>query len=242
MNNKKSISLILGAMCIVLSCGIAVQVRTINNIGTTTSTNDTENELRDAILRTKEKYDNLYAEVENAEKVLEKERENSTENNSELSELEGKIKTINTQLGLTDVEGQGVIVTLDDSKTIGSSSFANLVDLNKYVIHDTDILTIVNELKNAGAEAISVNGQRIVTNTVIECDGTVIKVNGVKIGAPFEIKAIGMKEVLLQVKRLGGYLWNLENRYYLDVSCNSSDNIEIPKYTGTYKFNYATSK
>lgn len=242
MDNKKNISLILGTMCIVLSCGIAIQVRTINNIGTTTSVNDSENQLRDAILRTKEKYDNLYAEVENAEKLLEKERENSTQNNSELSKLENDIKTINTQLGLTDVTGQGVIVKLDDSKSIGSSSFANIVDLNKYVVHDSDILEIVNELKNAGAEAISVNEQRIVTNTVIECDGTVIKVNGVKIGAPFEIKAIGMKETLLNIKRLGGYLWNLENRFYLDVSCSSSDNISIPKYTGTYKFNYATTR
>lgn len=240
MENKKAISLVLGSMCVVLACGIAIQVKTIKNIGTTTSTNDTENQLRDAILRTKEKYDNLYAEVENAEKILEKERENSTQNNSELAKIENDIKTINTQLGLTDVVGQGVIVKLDDSKTISSSLFANFDDLNKYVIHDSDILEIVNELKNAGAEAISVNGQRVVTNTVIECDGTVIKVNGVKIGAPFEIKAIGMKETLLNIKRLGGYLWNLENRFRLDVSCNSSDNISIPKYTGTYKFNYAT--
>ena len=48
------ISLILGGMCVALSCGIAIQVRTISRIGTTTSRNSTENELRDAILRTKE--------------------------------------------------------------------------------------------------------------------------------------------------------------------------------------------
>ena len=69
MDKKMKISLILGGMCVALSCGIAIQVKTISNIGTTTSRNSTENELRDAILRTKENYDNLYADEEKAEKL-----------------------------------------------------------------------------------------------------------------------------------------------------------------------------
>ena len=62
--NKKAISLILGLMCVVLSFGIAVQIKTINGTGTTISTNTRENELRDAVLKAKEKYDNLYEELE----------------------------------------------------------------------------------------------------------------------------------------------------------------------------------
>ena len=73
MNKKIKISIILGGMCVALSCGIAVQVRTISKIGTTTSRNSTENELKDAILRTKENYDNLYTDEEKAEKLLENE-------------------------------------------------------------------------------------------------------------------------------------------------------------------------
>lgn len=85
MNKKIKISIILGGMCVALSCGIAVQVRTISKIGTTTSRNSTENELKDAILRTKENYDNLYTDEEKAEKLLENERKSATENNSELT-------------------------------------------------------------------------------------------------------------------------------------------------------------
>ena len=55
-------------MCLILSYGISVQIKTINSIGTTTSTNATENELRDEVLRAKEKYDNLYNALEEAEK------------------------------------------------------------------------------------------------------------------------------------------------------------------------------
>ena len=92
MNKKMKISLILGGMCVALSCGIAIQVRTISRIGTTTSRNSTENELRDAILRTKENYDNLYANEEKAEKLLEDERKSATENNSELAEIDKEAK------------------------------------------------------------------------------------------------------------------------------------------------------
>ena len=62
--NKSKIALILGLMCIVLTCGIVVQVRTIKGTGSTISTNSQENELRDAVLKAKEKYDNIISEAE----------------------------------------------------------------------------------------------------------------------------------------------------------------------------------
>ena len=105
-------------------------------------------------------------------------------------------------------------------------------------MHDTDLISIVNELKNAGAEAISINDQRIVSNTVIECIGTVIKINGQRVGAPFTIRAIGMPELLKNTYRNGGYLKVLEGDR-IQVDFKTSDNITIPKYTGTYKFEYA---
>ena len=70
--NKKIICLILGLMCVLLSYGIAVQIKTINGTESTISTNSKENELRDAVLKSKEKYDNLYSELEDAENKLEK--------------------------------------------------------------------------------------------------------------------------------------------------------------------------
>ena len=228
MNKKMKISLILGGMCVALSCGIAIQVRTISRIGTTTSRNSTENELRDAILRTKENYDNLYANEEKAEKLLEDERKSATENNSELAEIQENIKTLSTQLGLTDVTGKGVIIKVDDAMV--QSTF----DPNSTIVHAEDLISIVN----AGPEAISINDQRIVSNTVIECIGAVIKINGQRVGAPFTIKAIGMPELLKNTYRNGGYLKVLEGDR-IQVDFKTSDNITIPKYTGTYKFEYA---
>lgn len=239
--NKKVISLILGIMCVLLSYGIAVQIKTVNGTGMTISTNAKENELRDAVLKSKEKYDNLYQELEKAEQELEIERTNATQNNTELTDLENEIKEGNKVLGLSEVTGYGIVVTINDNQDISLNSW--LADPNLLIVHDTDLISVVNELKNAGAEAISINDQRIVNTTAIECDGNVIKVNGERIGAPFEIKAIGLPELLMSVNRFAGYLDYLRDRFLeVDVKKADKEKITIPKYTGVIKFQYAESK
>ncbi len=241
--NKKVIAIILGIMCVLLSCGIVMQVRAIEKTGSTMGTNSQENELRDAVLKSKEKYDNLYAEVEAVENKLESERKNATQNNTDLTNLENEIKDKNKVLGLSEVTGNGLIITINDNQDISLNSW--LADPNLLIVHDTDLISVVNELKNAGAEAISINEQRLVTNSSIECDGNIIKVNGEKVGAPFTIKAIGLPEVLINVNRFGGYLDNLRENRYLKVTVEKMTDkktITIPKYTGVMKFQYAESK
>ena len=242
--NKKLISLVLGLMCLMLTYGIAVQIKTVNGNGITVSTNSKENELRDAVLKAKEKYDNLYEELERMEKQLEKERTNSTKNNTELTELENTIKEGNKILGLSEVTGEGIIITVNDNQMVSLNSLFR--DPNELIVHDTDLMGIVNELKNIGAEAISINGQRIVTTSAIECDGSVVMINGEKIAAPFEIKAIGLPEALIAIDRFSGYVDVLREYRDLDIKVETSntlkEKITIPKYTGVIKFQYAKSE
>jgi len=240
--NKKTISLILGLMCLILTYGIAVQIKTVSGTGTVVATSSSENELRDAVLKEKEKYDNLYESLERMERQLEAERTNSTQNNEELAELENTIKEANKILGLSEVTGEGIRIIVNDNQKISLNNW--LADPNELIVHDTDLINIVNELKNAGAEAISINDQRIVTTTAIECDGNVIKINGEKIAAPFEIKAIGVPESLISIYRFGGYVDYLEESRFLDVKVETSgkEKITIPKYTGVIKFEYAESE
>ena len=240
--NKKSISLVLGIMCFILTYGISVQIKTVSGTGTAVATTASENELRDAVLKAKERYDNLYEELEIMESKLEIERTNSTQNNTGLTELENTIKEGNKILGLSEVTGQGIIITVNDNQQILSN---NVLDPNWYIVHDTDLINIVNALKNTGAEAISINNQRIVTTSAIECDGNIVIINGEKIAAPFEIKAIGLPESLIGVARFGGYVDQLKEYRKLDITVETStekEKITIPKYTGTIKFQYAESK
>lgn len=233
--NKKLIGLILGVMCLILTCGICIQVKTVNSANSPLSTSSTENDLRDQVLKAKEKYDNKYNDLEKITNELEQERKSVTENNSELTNLEEQINQGNKALGLTEVTGTGVIVTLKDNDTLNPTSN---IDLSNAIVHDVDIIAVVNELKNAGAEAISINDHRVVPTTSISCDGNVIKINGEKVGAPFEIKAIGLPEQLAALKRPGGYL-DLLDGWGVITEFKKVNTVTIPKYTGVIDFKYA---
>ena len=100
------------------------------------------------------------------------------------------------------------------------------------LVHDQDLRELVNELKNSGAEAISINGQRIITNTAITCSGAVITINGVRLSSPFEIRAIGNTASLKGgIVRIGGYLSRMEDEGII-ATLEESNNVLITKYTG----------
>lgn len=233
--NKKKIGIALGIVCFLLTYGIFVQVKTVTQSNSTVSNNMEENNLRAEVLSFKEKYDNKYAELEKAEKELEKQREQSTNSDNELSQIEEQIKQGNKEIGFSEVSGSGVIVTLNDNTTTNTKSITNLNDL---LVHDMDVLSVINELKNAGAEAISINDERLVTTSSIVCGGNIITINGEKVGAPFTIKAIGLPEQLAALSRPGGYL-SILKEYGIGADLKKMDNITIAKYSGVINFKYA---
>lgn len=227
--------MVLGGMCFALTLGICIQIKTVTGSNSIAGESNSENnELRAEVLKYKERYDNQYKELEKAEKELEKQRQKATQNNSDLEQKEEAIKNGNKMIGLTEVTGPGVIVTLSDGKK-DANTVLNASDL---IVHDTDVLSVINELKNAGAEAISINDQRIAPTTSISCGGNIIDINGEKVGAPFEIKAIGLPEQLAALSRQGGYLEILKEAS-VGVDLKKSNNITIPKYTGVITYKYA---
>ncbi len=237
MTNKKAIALVLGIMCFALTTGICIQIKTVKSTNSASSQNYEENNLRAEVLKYKEKYDNLLKETEKIDAQLQEQIESATKNNSELEEAKNQINEGNKTIGLTEVTGPGVIITVADSE-IDSNS---VVDATDFIIHDTDILKIVNELKNAGAEAISINNQRVILTTPIICGGNIININGERIGSPFEIKAIGSPEALANLSRPGGWLSKLEKRGIKVSAIKKSNSITIPKYSGVLNFKYITN-
>ena len=122
---------------------------------------------------------------------------------------------INFMAGTTAVKGPGVVLTIEDSKKALSSAD----NTNLYIIHDEDVLKVINELRAAGAEAIAINDQRLTANSEIRCAGPTISINNTRISAPYEIKAIGnAKHMANAVKMRGGVAARLSGwRILLDV-------------------------
>ena len=83
--------------------------------------------------------------------------------------VEKQISLNNGLIGITNLEGQGVEITLRDDPTATKETIGIFDDISNHIIHDGDLRAVVNELKNAGAEAISINGQRLVNTTAITC-------------------------------------------------------------------------
>ena len=232
--NKKTEILILTLMCFALSIAIAVQIKTVNNNGSTLGASQSESNLKAQVLKMKEKYEDEYEWLEELTEELETVRQNVASHNDGLRELEDKIKEDNLLLGNTDVKGQGVTITLNDGK-----SDVNLFNPDNLLVHAENVLLVVNELRNAGAEAISINGERVVNKTAISCDGNVIVVNGEKIGTPIVVSAIGSNARLSTLDRSGGTLEVKFRMLGKTAEFKKLNNVEIPKYSGVYSFKYA---
>ena len=235
--NKKVISLTIGAICFVLVLAIVIQVKTIKNTNSIVNyTLSNNNDLRDDLLRWKEKYDSVNTEVTKAEKKLEETRQLAIQNSPDSIKKERELNINNTALGLTDVSGQGVIVTLKDNQGVTNENIGITDDIRSYLVHDANLREIVRKLKISGAEAISINDERIVNDTSIICSGNVIRVNDKKVSSPFEIKAIGSPELLYG--NLDETITRLNNSGII-ADIKKQDNVKINKYDGVINFNYA---
>ena len=230
---KKQVAITLGIMCFLLTIAICVQLKTMSSANSTVSQTLSDNELRDEVLRMKERYDNAFADLGNAQKELEKVRQEATQDNGTAEAKEQELKENNMLLGNTDVTGEGVEVFLEDATTTDNNLNASL-----QIIHFDDLQWVINELRNAGAEAIEVNGQRIINTTAITCEGNIIKVNGEKIGSPFTIKAIGSQNLLYgALERAGSWLDEIRNAGNT-AEVKKLDNITIVKYSGIIDSEY----
>lgn len=236
--NKKVLALTTGVICFILVLAIVIQVKTIKSTNSIVIQTLSNEDLRDDLLKWKEKYDNANLELEKAEKRLERTRQLAIQNSPELMQKELDLKNNNIALGLTNVSGVGVIITLKDNQGITNESIGITDDIRSYLVHDANLREIVRKLKVSGAEAISINNERVVSGTSIVCSGNVIRINDRKVGSPFEIKAIGSPELLYG--NLGETITRLNNSGII-VEIQKSDNVEISKYDGTINFNYASN-
>lgn len=105
MTNKLKISIVLGIMCLALTAGICVQVKTVQSSNSIVSQNYEENNLRAEVLKYKERYDNTIKEIDELDKQLDAKIDEATENNSELEEAQAQIKEGNKIIGLEEVTG-----------------------------------------------------------------------------------------------------------------------------------------
>ncbi len=181
----------------------------------------------------------LAKEVVGLREEVSKLREDKTKLETKLADTGNATKEINDSLqetkifaALTPLKGEGLIVTLKDSK---KPSDEMIIDSG--LVHYLDVLKAVNELYNAGAEAIAVNGIRVGPRTDFRCVGTTILVSTTKIAPPIVIQAIGDTKTLLGAMNMpGGILTELRDVDSDMVTVEPAKELSIPAYDGSTKF------
>lgn len=180
----------------------------------------------------------LRAEIKTLRETNARLEEAVASNSDSASELGESLKAVRAAAGLTEVEGPGVTVTLRDSTQAPSEA----LDVSGQIIHDTDVLRVVNELRNAGAEAISINNRRVGLGTNVRCVGTTILVDETRVASPVVIRAVGDAETLYGGINLpGGILSELKAIDPAMAEVSIVRKMRLPAFSGVTTFKVAKS-
>jgi uncharacterized protein YlxW (UPF0749 family) len=151
----------------------------------------------------------------------------SAGSSARLTALQTRLTDERILAGITAVEGPGVSVTLNDGASGGS-------DVEQILTHDWNVRSVMNEMFTAGAEAVSINGYRVVATSGVFCSGPVVRVNGHRLGAPFTIDAIGDPTTLRSALDIPGGILDVLRQQGLRVSIPQiKQHIVMPAFTGS---------
>lgn len=226
MKGKYIMTVSIGLVATILTMVMFTQFKTVYQTDITAIETMRETELRTELSDWKNKYEEVEARLGETESKI-AEYQSQISNSEESSKiLENDLRETEEYLGYTKLKGEGIIVRLEDNE------FKQ--------IERWDLLALINELRLAGAEAISVNDERIISRTEIATVGyQFILINGNRIPSPFIVKAIGNKKYLESAITIkGGYVDDMEVNEKT-ISYTVEDEVEIPAYNSKITFNYA---
>ena len=211
--------IIFGIVCLILSFAITVQLKVTNTSESTSSKAKAIDKLKDEIIILNDENNKLTSELQNTTENLERIRDEAAENDPSSIEKSKLIKKYISVLGYTDVYGEGLRLKYTPIQGQYEADIA------------TDLRDIVNELKNAGIEAISINGQRLINKSSIEMVKNKIEINTVEITSPYIIDVIGNSEMINNsLIRPGGTIENIRSTG-VKIDIQVKDNIKINKFS-----------
>lgn len=215
----------------ILGIFISLQLKTLNleNNGMTTSKKG--NELAVELKGLKKKEEELKLEIETIKESIDKYKGNKGEN-----AIQSEIKKYEILAGFTDVEGKGIEIKIEEN-----NDGIQGVNSDNSIIYNYDLLlSMINKLNSAQANAISINSERVVSNSYIELKEDNLYINNTEIKAPFTIKVIGDPDTLssaLQIKY--GIIWEMEKYYDIKVEIEKKEKVKVDAYTHDSKINHS---
>ncbi|ORX24025.1 hypothetical protein BVF91_03770 [Thermoanaerobacterium sp. PSU-2] len=230
---KKSFFVSIAFVCVVLGIMISTQFRNVKNSDSLTV--QRAEELTSKLNQVQKERDELKKQINDLEAKISNYENSAAKSSTVTKSLKDDLDKYKELAGLSDVEGPGIIVTIND----GNTQLQPGADQNAFLVHDEDLLNIVNELRAAGAEAISINDQRLVATSEIRMIGNTIDINSVRFTPPYVVKAIGNPDTLEAALRLKGGIIDTLSNWGIQVNIKRSDKILVKKYDGVLTYKYA---
>lgn len=227
---KYKYQLALALVCIVLGVMLSIQFKTVRT-GIGPVSENRARELASQLKKVKEERDNLLSIKSDLEKKIREYEEQASTGSVSAKMLKSELDVARISAGLEDVEGPGIIVNLDDLKFSETVGFP--------LISHEDLLLLVNELNAAGAEAISINDERIISSTEIRLAGTHININTVEYAPPFIIKAIGEPKTLEGAIMMRDGIIEYIQKSDISATVTPSEKIKISRYNGVIEKKFA---
>jgi len=225
LKGKLAMVITIGVICILLTSVMFLQFKSVQVIEESGVGAMRESELKTEYSLIKEKSDEIKKNLEEFEKSIVEYNSQSTDTQGTLELLRNDIRKANIDIGYTDVKGPGLMITLWD----GDYEYVDA----------TDLLFAINELKFAGAEAISINDIRVVNTTSLpEMSTDYIVMDRGRIVSPFTIKVIGDIKYLESVINIKGGLKDFIKNEGKNISYTVENEVYINKYDGLLEINY----
>lgn len=223
---KITLTITIGIACFALATVMFMQFKIVNQADLNQLEVMREEELRTELANWKEKYEEAEIQYEKKSQTLEEYNQKEASDTEAAQLVEKELAQVNLLLGKTNVQGNGIVIKITENATAETS------------ITSDNLNMIVNSLREAGAEAISINGQRIINMTDIVVTNNIIRVNQQRILAPYIIKAIG-NQTYLESSLLGngGEADNLKKLGH-DVNIQKDNHVQIPSYSKELKTKY----
>ncbi len=237
MINKLSGWLIIFALALIMGLIVSIQLNTSDSsdrggLVTSAQAAALEKQLKDV----RNEKDLILAEYLELEKRLKEIEDQNISEDAILKAAMADLEKYKMATGALDMKGPGVIITIDDPvPTDENPGDGYSVIMLRYEL----LLSLVNKLKEAGAEAISINGQRIIARTEISLAGDNVNINTVPTAPPYIIKAIGDPETIDGALNIRFGIFELMRSFDLQVSLVKQEEIEISRYNGVIRYLYA---
>ena len=162
-----------------------------------------EDSYREELIEQQERNKELTEETTHLQDKIRQYEKKFASNENEYEQLVEEAEDLRLLLGDLTAEGKGIRVTLQDGEYDPAA-----VNPNDYIVHESHVFKVLNELKISGAQAITINGQRLLANSFIQCNGPVITIDGKQHPAPFVIEAVGDSATLSASLNLRGGVIN----------------------------------